>query len=304
MQWRAVGLAVMASLALAGCRGEVWLLHGHGAHAPVVFVPNQAAFWSPDRGIAVDQGGRRLAVTADGGRTWDVISAWRHRVTSLAVSSGGSVELRGWRSADFGGTWSPSHAIAGTARVWLTATDPQVEWAQVGGGGGERGMRLEHTTDGGVSWSRVRLPCGHRFISAFVSAPTAARAWLVCTGEPGAGSVAVSVHMTENGGTSWSRLPRGRLGSFGYPSGLTMTAGGDGILTMIRGFSWVTHDGGRHWQPLRSITAPDIRQGLSATQISRRRSVMLVYSGDTGTTLYRSDDGDRTWSLVRRWPAR
>jgi photosystem II stability/assembly factor-like uncharacterized protein len=71
---------------------------------------------------------------------------------------------------------------------------------------------------------------------------------------------------------------------------------------MDRGMSWVTVDGGRYWRPLRPITAPDAREEFSATQLSHRTAVILVFSGDSGTTLYRTDDGDRRWTVVRRGP--
>ena len=116
--------------------------------------------------------------------------------------------------------------------------------------------------------------------------------------------MAVVVYETNNAGASWSRLPSGPLGGFGYPSGLSMTTDGVGILTEDRGVSYRTSDGGRHWHPLRSITAPDTREGLSAAQVSDSTALILVFSGDTGTTLYRSTDGDRQWTVVRQWPPR
>ena len=176
-------------------------------------------------------------------------------------------------------------------------------WRRVGGDD-TPGIRLERTTDGGRSWRGANSPCGRRFVNAFLSSPTPERVWMVCTGEPGAGSVAVAIYTTRDAGRSWTRLPSGPLGSFGYPSGLSMTASGVGILTEDRGMSYATSDGGRRWRPLRSITAPDTREGIAATQLSATRAFILVFSGDSGTTLYRSTDGDRHWTTVQRWPPR
>jgi len=179
------------------------------------------------------------------------------------------------------------------------------------------GGLVEITHDGGRTWTvtsrawprsrRPRIassPCGRPYLHAFVSRPAHDRAWVVCTGEPGAGSVAVQVFTTDDSGASWTRLPTGQLGSFGYPSGLSITASGVGILTEDRGMSYATSDGGARWRPLRSITAPDTREGIAATQLTATTAFILVFSGDTGTTLYRSTDGDRHWTTVQRWPPR
>lgn len=116
--------------------------------------------------------------------------------------------------------------------------------------------------------------------------------------------MAVAIYATRDAGASWTRLPSGLLGNFGYPSGLSMTASGTGILTEDRGMSYATSDGGRRWRPLRSVTAPDTREGIAATQVTATTAFILVFSGDTGTTLYRSTDGDRHWTTVNRWPPR
>jgi photosystem II stability/assembly factor-like uncharacterized protein len=81
----------------------------------------------------------------------------------------------------------------------------------------------------------------------------------------------------------------------------SLTADGYGLLALGRDVSWHTRDGGRHWRPLDSITRPDTREGFGVNQLSATTAVMLVFSGDTGITLYLSTDSDRHWSIVRRW---
>jgi photosystem II stability/assembly factor-like uncharacterized protein len=203
-----------------------------------------------------------------------------------------------------GDIWAYSDApAAGHGIAPRHLAQPPATWRRVGRDD-TPGIRLERTSDGGRTWHGAPSPCGRRFVNAFLSSPARDQAWLVCTAEPGAGSVAVAVYATDDAGASWSRLPSGPLGGFGYPSGLSMTTDGVGILTEERGVSYRTDDGGRHWHPLLSITAPDVREGLSATQVSDSTARILVFSGDTGTTLYRSTDGDRHWTAVRRWPPR
>jgi len=200
-------------------------------------------------------------------------------------------------------TFSSRPTEAGVASLrhrWLSRP---TAWKRLGADD-TPGIRLEHTTDAGRSWRAVSSPCGHAYLNVFISSPTPDRVWIVCTGEPGAGSVRVRVATSKDAGASWTRLPTGQLGGFGYPSGLSMTASGVGILTEDRGMSYATSDGGRRWRPLRSITAPDTREGIAATQLSATRAFILVFSGDSGTTLYRSTDGDRHWTTVQRWPPR
>ena len=241
------------------------------------------------------------------------------RWAGIVISAVVAVLLTGCRDG-----LSFSSQAAGTGAAPLTRSFVPAKmsfWSPTWGVAANRSGRLVAvTSNGGRTWtaarstkvrarlvprrSRMASPCGRAYLNAFVSSPTPERAWIVCTGEPGAGRVAVQVFSTDDSGTSWTRLPTGHLGSFGYPSGLSMTASGVGILIEDRGRSYATSDGGRRWRPLRSITAPDTREGIAATQVTATTAFILVFSGDTGTTLYRSTDGDRHWTAVHRWPPR
>ena len=237
----------------------------------------------------------------------------------IVISAVVAVLLTGCRD---GLSFSPQPAGTGAAPLTRSFVPAKMSfWSPTWGVAANRSGRLVAvTSNGGRTWtaarskkvrarlvprrSRMASPCGGAFLNTFLSSPTPERAWAVCTGEPGAGSVAVAVFTTDDSGASWMRLPTGRLGGFGYPSGLSMTASGVGILTENRGVTYATSDGGRDWRPLRSITAPDTREGIAATQVTPTMAFVLVFSGDTGTTLYRSTDGDRHWTVVRRWPPR
>jgi photosystem II stability/assembly factor-like uncharacterized protein len=201
------------------------------------------------------------------------------------------------------------------AQFTVVRNDSANEWARLGATAGGP-MSLEGSVNAGRSWSRIQPPCRASADESPMSIPTTRRDWVVCTNWPGAGMQGKQLFESEDGGRTWHRLlavrmsgrPRsshtGGIDSFGYPSGLSMTADGVGILTEDRGMSYATSDGGRHWRPLRSITAPDTREGIAATQVSATTAFVLVFSGDTGTTLYRSTDGDRHWTPVQRWPPR
>jgi hypothetical protein len=55
-----------------------------------------------------------------------------------------------------------------------------------------------------------------------------------------------------------------------------MAADGHGLLAVDRAFTYRMSDGGRHWQPLRSITSPDTRNGFAVDQLSSDTASMLV----------------------------
>jgi hypothetical protein len=323
------GRAVRLRLRGAQCisrplRAWSHLLGGPDAVVPPPrFVPYQIGFWSATRGIALNRSGRSIATTADGGRTWRILRRWNAPVWSLSVASGGVAAVLGdcrvsigcrrmwiWRGKRRGWT---SRALPWPASMLVLAgASRNTAWARVGAIESPF-MSLEATHDGGRHWHALGLHCPNGWTdNSPMSLPTPARGWMICTSEPGVGSQPKQLYQTSDGGAtsvrlidihvqgSQPQLTRG-LTSSGYPSALSMTADGHGLLAMGREFSWRTSDGGRHWLPLRSITSPDVREGFAVDQLSAATALMLVWSGDTGTTLYRTSDGDLHWSVARRW---
>jgi photosystem II stability/assembly factor-like uncharacterized protein len=194
----------------------------------------------------------------------------------------------------------------------LARSSSYAGWSRVADADADR-VSLEATHDGGRHWQAISSPCSRGWTdSSPTSLASPDRGWIMCTSTPGGGFQEKQLYRTSDGGATWTRLIdirfqgsrtqiRGGLRGFGYPSGLSMTAGGYGLLAMGRDVSWYTRDGGRHWRPLYSITRPDTREGFAVSQLSATTALVLVFNGDTGITLYRTIDGDHHWSRLRRW---
>jgi photosystem II stability/assembly factor-like uncharacterized protein len=294
--------------------------------------PVSVAFWDRDHGLAAfvryGPGNRsegHVAVTADGGKTWTI--RWRGADVS-GVATVPETDV-GWavvsprplcrvcpgkliRTEDGGRTWH----VVGTA-PWISRPSfpsPRVGFAmsskQADAGD------LMKTVDAGRTWRRVGSPCakgwGGYAWGAALSFVSPSRGWLLCTGQPGAGSQSKALYVTSDGGRQWRRLlnahfERGRirlggLQGSGYAHGISFARSGLGLLWGSRGYSLWTADGGRHWHPV-SATSPEVREGWTGWVVSDRIAYLLVH--DTGSRraqkLLRTADAGRTWKLVRDW---
>jgi photosystem II stability/assembly factor-like uncharacterized protein len=93
-------------------------------------------------------------------------------------------------------------------------------------------------------------------------------------------------------------LQVGNLPGFGYPTGLSFLPDGHGWLWEDRGWLLTSGDAGRRWQKS-SITEPDQIAAQSATLLSDRLGFVLL-RGCT-VRLVRTDDGGKSWQLLKRW---
>lgn len=268
----------------------------------------------------------RLAVTNDGGRTWSVRwrgrAAWDVSVIPGTAEAWATISPRGaclacpmvlLHSRDWGWSWQRARRGLSlpsfpTSRVGFALRSRQADAGT-----------LMRTRNGGRTWRRVRTPCrkgwgGHAWAAA-VSFASSRHGWLVCMGQPSAGSQAKAIYETTTSGASWKRLVnvhfepgRTRSGGLhwnGYPRGISFTPSGRGILWEAREHTYRTEDGGRHWARL-SVTSPDEREGLSASLVSDRVGYLLVQ--DNGRRLdwelLRTGNGGRSWRVVRSWARR
>ena len=296
-------------------------------------VPSSISFWTLRHGLTAGivygpnarlEG--QLAVTNDGGRTWNIrwrgTAVWEVSAVPGTNEAWATISRPGPCAAcppdllhtqDGGLTWQP-----GTKGISAPSfPTPRVGFAlrpRLANAG-----PLMRTLDGGRTWHRLASPCrrgwgGYAWAGsvAFVSPQ---HGWLVCTGQPGAGNQSKAVYETVNGGAWWRRLLNvwfepgrvhtGGLSRYGYASGISFSAGGRGLLWEGRGSSYLTSDRGRSWRPI-SVTSPDERVGLSGSFVSDRIAYLLVQ--DSGARLAfqleRTTDGGRTWHLVRSWSRR
>jgi photosystem II stability/assembly factor-like uncharacterized protein len=172
---------------------------------------------------------------------------------------------------------------------------------------------LVRTRDGGRTWRRVASPCGKTAQYEVPSFTTATSGWVLCAGQPGAGSQLKAVYRTGDGGRHWQIVmstgwsPSGgatpkAIPTQGYADGIAF-AKSRGWVSLSRGLSYTSADAGHTWRPtsfgLRNPTDIAI-EGLTA--LSNRDAIALVRSGDWKQRyLFRTVDGGRTWQAVRTW---
>jgi photosystem II stability/assembly factor-like uncharacterized protein len=292
-------------------------------------IPTSIGFWDRHHGLAsfvvygpTDRSEGYVSTTADGGKTWSI--RWR----GVAVVQVGTVPgtREAWaiiqprracspcavllmRTKDRGRTWT---------RVGTSPSTPSFPTSLVGFAMRSRATNagpLIQTSDGGRTWRRVGTPCrkgwGGFAWSAAISFVSRSRGWLICNGQPGAGSQAKALYVTRNGGRTWKRLlnahfepVRVRLGglqSSGYVQGIAFERTGHGFLWSTRGETLRTSDGGRHWRPV-SATSPEEREAYSGWLVNDRVGFLLLQNNDRADwELLRTENGGRTWRLVRSW---
>ncbi|MDB4896760.1 MAG: hypothetical protein JWN15_3022 [Firmicutes bacterium] len=202
-------------------------------------------------------------------------------------------------TADGGATWvdvSPKVGPLERAQ-WVDGQNAWVFYQNI----------LLHTRDGGTTWLTNHAPFGDATI-AFGGGT----GWAMVAGEPGAGSMPVSFHVTRDGGGTWTP-PGGTVPNGGMKNGLAFADTKVGWVTghsATPGKPWVyaTRDGAASWQELQlpvdkahqaaelSVDAPLI--------LSARDIVLPVRSVTTTveTIFFASHDGGATWSTSPALP--
>jgi hypothetical protein len=293
-------------------------------------VPTSIAFWDRNHGVAAfvvygptDRSEGYVSTTSDGGRSWAI--RWRGVAVSYVATVPGTHEA--WAEIQPRRTCAdcPVKMMRTTdgARTWHRAgsapSTPSFPSSQIGFAMRSREANsgpLTRTTDGGRTWRRVGAPCkkgwGGFAWSAAISFVSPKRGWVLCKGQPSAGSQSKALYLTRDGGTHWERLvnayfepARIRLGGLegsGYAQGIAFARTGHGLLWSARGDTLRTSDGGRHWRPIKA-TSPETREAYSGWLVNGRVGYLLLQ--DDGSRphweLLRTVDGGRTWRLVRSW---
>jgi photosystem II stability/assembly factor-like uncharacterized protein len=127
---------------------------------------------------------------------------------------------------------------------------------------GTRRATIVHTADGGRTWRSVAVPLpGLDFTIRQIDFITPRYGWLLAAGEPAAGSQAVEIFRSTDGGGHWMsvsytgvhRATPGSLSLGGDKNGISFRDTSTGFATgysAAQGQIWfyVTHDGGRTWE--------------------------------------------------------
>ena len=220
-----------------------------------------------------------LYVSSDGGRRWRFDTLSGDDAMNLARPGGDTVWLAGHdvfkKSIDGGATWSdvrpaglPSLDIHGFA---VDPRNPSVLYAAVAGQG------LFRSRDGGRVFSLASAQVGGGVMALAV----------LQDGSILAGDMQQGLLESPDGGASWKQRLRAQLmGLAVNPSDPKQ------LLATGRGIALST-DGGRTW---RSVL--DLADGAGPVAWSQSNP-KLAYAVGLNQTFYRSEDGGKSWQVVR-----
>jgi photosystem II stability/assembly factor-like uncharacterized protein len=175
---------------------------------------------------------------------------------------------------------------------------------------------LYHTADGGLTWIISSTP----FSGGDLSFIDADNGWMLADLGVGAGSNAVAVFQTTDGGATWTQtytndpnlpdasdsLPLGGLKSDLLPRDMQTAWVGGVIYSPGTVYLFRTDDGGRNWSPVNlelPSGAENFELGIDRDQmqfVTANDGFLIVrMSGDsTQTAVYVTNDGGETWRLT------
>jgi photosystem II stability/assembly factor-like uncharacterized protein len=237
-------------------------------------------------------------------------------------------ELEGWgvseswivRTNDGGVTWynvTPSDVEEMGSAVKTFILDQDHAWIQKPDFNNfpNNGL-LYHTADGGLTWNISSTP----FSGGDLSFIDADNGWMLADLGVGAGSNAVAVFQTTDGGATWTQtytndpnlpdagdsLPLGGLKADLVPLDMQIAWVGGVIYSPGTIYLYRTDDGGRSWSPV-SLDLPagaeNFELGIDPDQmrfVSATDGFLVVrMSGDaTQTAIYVTNDAGKSWRLT------
>ena len=229
-----------------------------------------------DQGVISGLGIRNIGSAQMSGRI-SALAAGRRKSGELALyvgaASGGV-----WKSTDGATTFRPMFDKQPVQSIGAIALDPH-DADSVWVGSGEAWTRnsvsigdgVYHSADGGETWSNVGLPNSERIVKLAVDSRSGNTVLACVTGKLWSDSLDRGVYRTTDGGKSWSLVLKGRNGSTGC-GGMSVDAKNPDVvfasLWDFRRKGWTFRSGGEN------ADAP------------------------SGSGLYRSADGGKTWSEV------
>ncbi|HSL42128.1 MAG TPA: hypothetical protein VK897_01775 [Anaerolineales bacterium] len=175
---------------------------------------------------------------------------------------------------------------------------------------------LYHTADGGLSWSISSTP----FSAGDLSFVNASEGWMLADLGVGAGSNAVAVFQTTDGGATWSQtytndpndpesgdsLPLGGIKADLVPINMQTAWVGGVVYSPGTPYFYRTGNGGRTWVPVPlelADGAEELELGINEDQIkfvSADVGFMALYMAGEAprTAIYTTNNGGNTWTLT------
>ncbi len=231
-------------------------------------------------------------------------TGWALTTTTMVRTTDGGATWTDVAPADWNDAMLPTSAVfQNEDHAWLAQTDP-VDF--------ERGV-FYHTSDGGATWERYDVPFGAGTMS-FVDN---VNGWIMVGLGAGAGSQAIAIFVTHNGGATWTETyrrdtgepePAGEIPLGGSKQGITFrdlqhgwVAGSVPADNIV--YLYATENGGVNFQQ-QDIPLPD---GISTAMLSLEAPIFytntdgvlpaLLFTPDASATVfYATDDGGLSWT--------
>lgn len=216
------------------------------------------------------------------------------------------------RTSDGGSTWfdvTPKE-VRGAFIAGADYLDADHGWLAVAGGA--KPLTVYRTADGGKSWART--PTNFTSLGVQVQFIDVKRGWIMVHQGVAAGSEAVTLLGTDDGGATWTIVNEGtpkntapgRLPFGGGKTGFGFSDDKHGWVTGYqpvegRAYLFVTSDGGATWRatdlPLPRDHARSWLSTLPPSFFSATEGLLPVTFGEPGqpTAFYATHDGGKTW---------
>ena len=222
-------------------------------------------------------------------------------------------------TADGGKSWSPAGHPTTSSQLRIVAGDflnARAAWIvvrDVAPSGNLNPIRVVRTLDGGQTWQPASTVLSTRAFDIpgtpnFVNTQDG---WIevVTNGGPGAGSESVDIFGTTNGGLVWRKVAStdgsSGLSREGIKNGISFKDAQNGWATGSTASSipwlYVTQNGGVNWQrqALPSVQSNGFYQTTPPVFFGNQGILPVAVSlpnGTTGTALYTTTDGGKTWN--------
>jgi hypothetical protein len=281
--------------------GDAFVYAGGGLFA----THDNGAAWSKVPGA-----GNVVQVAALGGSVWDVRTKCAFKFSFPEPNCPLEVSM----SSDGGKTWyldpaQPSGATGSPSRIfgtYLVRVNGDLAYVISHPATYSHTIPMWVTDNAGRSWHLRYLHCGSVGpLYVYASAAPSGALWVMCAGQPSAGSQEKSISVSYNHGNTWSPLkscPPGLCN--GYLNGLDAVSGQVAYASANRSAVLVTHNAGKNWKTVGLIGNVTGARGPDQVYFFNARQGFIAGSANPGSSpvaIWETDNGGRSWSV--RYPA-